>query len=287
MAKMFYTIEEAAEKLGTDVDGIKDMVTEGKVQQFRDRDKLMFKRDEVDSLSGSSDSGELIPLADTGETDAIDLSADDSVAAFGLEDSREATGVSVFDTGETDAVDPLAQTQVTSDNEEIALETVGSGSGLLDLTREADDTSLGAELLDDLGSVAGGSVSASGIFDSAVAMEPEGTSIASGTSFGGLDSGDSVVGGPATPLAVATYEDESDPAGSGLAAGFMIGSLAALIVGMIVIFNAIAGASGGLISTIVGDGGNSTGIFIWSGGLFAACVIFGVIGMFVGKAAAK
>ena len=35
--------------------------------------------------------------------------------------------------------------------DQINLEGVGSGSGLLDLTRESDDTSLGAELLDEIG----------------------------------------------------------------------------------------------------------------------------------------
>ena len=34
--------------------------------------------------------------------------------------------------------------------EQIATEGVGSGSGLLDLTRESDDTSLGAEVLDNI-----------------------------------------------------------------------------------------------------------------------------------------
>src|SRR5205085_11207552 len=34
--------------------------------------------------------------------------------------------------------------------DQVNLEGVGSGSGLLDLTRESDDTSLGAELLDEI-----------------------------------------------------------------------------------------------------------------------------------------
>ena len=35
-------------------------------------------------------------------------------------------------------------------DEDLSLEAVGSGSGLLDLTRESDDTSLGAELLEEV-----------------------------------------------------------------------------------------------------------------------------------------
>ena len=46
-------------------------------------------------------------------------------------------------------VDPLAQTAVT-DVAGLAMDAVGSGSGILDLTRESDDTSLGAELLEEI-----------------------------------------------------------------------------------------------------------------------------------------
>ena len=52
MAKMFYTLEEAAQTLGVSADQIKQMAEQGKLQQFRDRDKLMFKREQVDQLHG-------------------------------------------------------------------------------------------------------------------------------------------------------------------------------------------------------------------------------------------
>ena len=59
-------------------------------------------------------------------------------------------GVNVFDDDEVDeAVDPLAQTAVT-DVAGLGVDGVGSGSGILDLTRESDDTSLGAELLEEI-----------------------------------------------------------------------------------------------------------------------------------------
>ena len=46
----------------------------------------------------------------------------------------------------------MAETQITAGpaEDQVSLEGTGSGSGLLDLTREADDTSLGAELLDEI-----------------------------------------------------------------------------------------------------------------------------------------
>src|SRR6185312_11976886 len=54
-------------------------------------------------------------------------------------------GINVFGT-EEGIVDPMAQTAITPGTQEINLESVGSGSGLLDLSRERDDTSLGAVL---------------------------------------------------------------------------------------------------------------------------------------------
>ena len=178
MAKMFYTLEETAEKLGVSADEVKEMAKGGKLQQFRDRDKLMFKRDQVDTIamnSADDDAGETgissgaIPLDETGLStgeiplgaksssgDQIDLAIDEEdlpgAKKVKSEDSRMATGISVFDAGEIDDADPHAQTIVkpVEDEEELALESVGSGSGLLDLTQESDDTSLGAELLDEI-----------------------------------------------------------------------------------------------------------------------------------------
>lgn len=56
-------------------------------------------------------------------------------------------GISVFDDDELEIEsDPMGETQVTTSVGD--MDAVGSGSGLLDLTRESDDTSLGPDLLD-------------------------------------------------------------------------------------------------------------------------------------------
>src|SRR5262249_7041450 len=58
----------------------------------------------------------------------------------------------IFSPDEAEAADPSAQTNISSGvSDQVNLEGIGSGSGLLDLTRESDDTSLGAELLDEIG----------------------------------------------------------------------------------------------------------------------------------------
>jgi len=93
-------------------------------------------------LSGSS----ALDLEDLGEADTSQSedAKDDTVIT--------SVGISVFDDDEIEIdADPLAKTRVTpSVEDQISLEGVGSGSGLLDLTRESDDTSLGAELLDEI-----------------------------------------------------------------------------------------------------------------------------------------
>jgi hypothetical protein len=57
-------------------------------------------------------------------------------------------GISVFDDDDLEiSADPMAKTMITQEDDQ-AMDGSGSGSGLLDLTRESDDTSLGAELLE-------------------------------------------------------------------------------------------------------------------------------------------
>ena len=59
-------------------------------------------------------------------------------------------GVNVFDDDEVDeAVDPLAQTAVT-DVAGLGIDGVGSGSGIMEISRESDDTSFGEGLLDEI-----------------------------------------------------------------------------------------------------------------------------------------
>lgn len=330
MAKMFYSLEEAAEKLGVSEEQVKDMASAGKLQQFRDRDKLMFKRDAVDELSsgggaadeaiadesgafdladsaiGLEDSGPL-ELADSGldlgggadDTDAIDLNLDDAELKTTIVDEgdpKEATGISVFDAGEVDSADPMAQTQMTgAADDELSLDTVGSGSGLLDLTRESDDTSLGVDLLDDIlpggeGSddKLGGSGTLSG-FDSAVSMET-GTSGPSGLDNLGdsaapaaaaVDIGDIGAGAAAAPTPVAYESDGAvDGAGSGLCSGFLIGALAALVLLLFVVATGLAGSSGGVLAMVAGS---SMTIFMVAGGLLVVSLVLGAVGFFIGR----
>lgn len=303
MAKMFYSLEEAAEKLGMDEQQVKDLAAEGKIQQFRDRDKLMFKRDQVDQMADTGgdipvadDADELdhIPLTGNDDTDAIELADDSFNAAKDTpkEDAREATGISVFDADEIDTADPMAQTQVTESfsDDELSLEGIGSGSGLLDLTRESDDTSLGAELIDEV--QFGGEASDQKFEDdmpSGLAAGFDSGELELGSGPSGLDhmQGEDSLGGlvedadePMSTAMVAAAP-ASDPAGSGFGAGFLFGSTIALLLGLIIGVGAVVGTPTSIQSALASG---YTPAMI-AAGLFVVAVIFGVVGMFVGKAA--
>jgi hypothetical protein len=151
--KMYYTDEEAAAKLGIDAAALEALVQDQKLRVFKDGPRNMFRVSDVDELAaqgvgGGEEEIELTP-ADTGGASSISL-ADSAQAPpeAGKEDTViTAEGVSIFDEGEeVETADPLAKTQITMRMEDQGTPE-GSGSGLLDLTRESDDTSLG-EVLD-------------------------------------------------------------------------------------------------------------------------------------------
>ncbi|MCC6682332.1 MAG: helix-turn-helix domain-containing protein [Phycisphaeraceae bacterium] len=321
MAKMFYTLEETAARLGVNEEKVKALAADGKLQQFRDRDKLMFKRDQVDAMAGlsggSAAGGSSIGLADSG-IDNVDILGDtDSVNPSQATDasgsSVKGTGVNVFDAGEVEHADPLAQTQMTrrtADDEALNLDTVGSGSGLLDLTRESDDTSLGVAL-DEIypgGSAAGSAtgsgagsaagtamesaVGSSGVFESALGMESA-VSQATGSSSG-LDHLATETTTPGfeptgTMMAIGAYDAEAyDPAGSGFGAGMLLGALIAMILGLIVTFSQIFDVQSG-VTTMLAGGDQPDGMktLMYLIGLVVISFVLGGIGFAVGRAAAK
>jgi excisionase family DNA binding protein len=189
MAGMFCTLQEAATKLGKSEADVKQMVQAGKLREYRDGSKVVFKLSDVDALvaadilpEGSSIG--LTPLDDTapganapvppaaktktgtGASDSVapilDLGEDD----FDLSKAdTQLTGQGVNVLGESDSEfkitdDPMAKTHAAASKaaqepslekieEDVNLDSFGSGSGLLDLSLQADDTSLG-NVLDDI-----------------------------------------------------------------------------------------------------------------------------------------
>src|SRR3984885_6457644 len=92
MAKMFYTLDETKAALGKNEEEIKQYTREGRLREFRDGPRLMFKADQVEALKNELGVGSGSGLSDT--------RGGDSGAPIGLIDSRtaSATGISLVDT---------------------------------------------------------------------------------------------------------------------------------------------------------------------------------------------
>ncbi len=268
MAKMFYSLEEAAQRLGKSPGEVRDMSQRGEITEFRDGENLIFKVDQIDLLAGEDESGDeggMIPLVDTSEGSALGL-ADSS-----LDSSAGRSGISIFDADETDDSDPMAQTQMTDEPiDSVSLESFGSGSGLMDLTRESDDTSLGAEgLLDEL--YAGEeTASESGLRGGSALFEGSPSSGSLGEDFAGVGVGS----GPGTVMVA----ESIDPKGSGLAAGLSIGAVLALAIGVAVVLMGTLGATPDVFRGLFG--GNA---LILTGIMLGVTLLFGGIGFFLGS----
>lgn len=284
MAKMFYSLEEAAGKLGVSPEQVKEMADKGQLSIFRDRDeKIMFKAAQVDLLAGGGEEEDAIPLAPDNDLEPLSLASSGSATGISLapDNPKEQTGISIFEeSDQTEEADPSAQTQITSAGSGIigladpgasgSRSGSGSGSaGLMDAAKEPDDTSLGADLLDD---VYGGETVAQ------TAEEPA------------ISSGDSGVGGalfetpptsePAEAAAVMPMmvaAEAYDGPGSGLVGGLALGAVLTLAVATFAALMGLSGGGGGLLD-LLGD----KMIFI-VGGLAGVTLIAGIVGWLIGK----
>lgn len=306
MAKMFYTLEEAAAKLGMTTDQVQGLVESGQLQEFRDRDNLMFKVDQVDLLGGDEDEeiGE-ISLADTaaggsaigslgleessiemGEDDPhdpldpISLSASGSASGVSLGDSGDATGVSVFDAEDGEDADSNAETLVSGGGlggmalggsgglggSGFGMDAGASGSGLAQLAFEPDDTSLGGNLLDDLASDSQG---ASALGESAI-----GASVAGGALFEGAVEAPAAFASQSSAMAMPLGMVESyDGPASGLFGGIALGSLLVLMLAMAVMILGLSGGSDSVLASV-----DQNMLYMIMGGSAVVMLILGGIG---------
>lgn len=248
MAKMFYTLDEAAQKLGVAADEVKQMVSRGQLQEFRDRDKLMFKVEQVDLLAGSKDDGD-IPLA----TDLEPLSLSSSGSNVSGETTKEQTGISIFEADETETADPSAVTRVSPSVAGMA--AGGSGVGMAQ-----DDSAIGAaaEVLDDrFGTPA-----------AATALPAE-----AGALFEGGAS-EAAAHHAVLPMMAEAY----DAKGSGLVGGLALGTMVACLMGLAAVILAMVTTPG---SGMLADMGGMA--FMLAGGALAVGVIAGGVGFAVAK----
>lgn len=289
MAKLFYTPEEVAEKLGKSVEAVLDMARRGQIQEFRDRDKVMFKVDQIDLLAG--DDGETsIPLAldDSGESftalsaamgsESVPLDLEESGGSFAsLSAPTEAesapldlsgTGMPALGASRSGSAIGLADSAGSGVSPAPA--DRGETSSLLDLTRESEETSLGAELLEDIYSS-----------DDNVEIPAAGSGIFAGVEEGG-EAAPSIIGGRVAPQAfvpmAAAVVEEVDPSWSGLAAGLMVGAFLGIAVVGIVAITVVSGGGSDLAKTLADN------LYAAAGGLLGLSLVGGIAGFFIGRA---
>jgi len=176
MAKMYYDEGEVIQKLRVTSMELLTMVRDGKLRAYADGARKMFKVADIDALTPAGEAEVELAPTEPDEPIALDAAAAEPITL----DAADATGstmgagkgdtvitsegISIFDDEdlEIELADPMAKTQIAPSIEDrISLDSVTGGSGLLDLTRESDDTSLGAEVLDHIDMETGEIASAS------------------------------------------------------------------------------------------------------------------------------
>jgi len=271
MAKstLFYTIDEAAKKLGKNADSIRQMVNSGQLQEFKDSSgDLVVKREAVDMLISDNDA---IPLAMDDDREGVSL-ADDSRSGSGsragIGGAKERSGISIFEGDDDGPVDASAQTLITqSQGDATNMDpSAGSGSGL-DMTRN-DDTSLGGGLLDDVYNDGGGSRAdvTAGLGDSQAGNQGlfENSGVAS----------DINSGSPAMALMMA---ESYDPSWSGIAGGLALAMVLTAAALMTVVILGIMNAGGSVIELFASN------MWAFVGGFGALAVVAALAGWAVGR----
>jgi hypothetical protein len=195
-----------------------------------------------------------------------------------------ASGIGVFDDDELEIdADPMAKTQITegATDDQVSLEGAGSGSGLLDLAREADDTALGADLLDEIypgeEEGAGQAVAAE---EEAPAAEAE-ASPAEEAPAAAEEEAAAVLEEPvaAEEVVVRVAPSVADP---------LEGLLTGLLVGAMIVMGVASTVAAGVIQGFLPDYGaflaDGERFYFFLGGSVLLAVITLLVGWFVGKA---
>ena len=148
---------------------------------------------------------------------------------------------------------------------------------MLDLTRESDDTSLGAELLDEIYPGSGGThasdIKVESVAGSVAGLNPE------------TVEGSGLTGMPVQPMPVMMSGGEPfDGAGSGLGVGMLLGATVALILVLMAAVAALTNAPSALTAAMAQSGDT---VLMYSGIVLVVSIVLGAVGFFVGKAVSR
>ena len=224
-------------------------------------------------LAGGTQSGTGIDLAGaTGTGMAMNPSSSGTNIS-----TRTGSGVSVLGLDEGGNADPSAQTVGGSFGGEPSLDAMGSGSGLLDLSRERDDTSLGAPVLDEIsgsgrGSMGGGSGSSMGM---------SGSGPISNAPLTGAGAASAAARGGSVPIYVEAADNFT-----GFAAGASAVCALLCLVALYAVAAAAANAQPSFLSFLFKGTGSTMQalpmLYVFAGGLVLAMIV-GFIGYIAGK----
>jgi excisionase family DNA binding protein len=252
MAGMFFSIQEVAAKLGKSEDEVRQIVKSGRLREFRDGPNLLFKVDEVNALmSDTSFTGvkptekpaapkseesaaEEILLAPESETpskegegeelqltDADTQIVEDGIKVLGDTDSlaKEGSDETFKSSG---SGSPGKEASLEEIEKDVSLDTFGSGSGLLDLSLQADDTSLGG-ILDEIYTPGGEGKAAAAAEPAAAAAEGSALEVAAeADQMISAEQFPSEPQAPAPALAAALVYAEPEPDAMSNALGVML-----------------------------------------------------------------
>ncbi|MEM7622306.1 MAG: helix-turn-helix domain-containing protein [Planctomycetota bacterium] len=285
MSKMFYTVSEAAAKLGMSDSDVKGLIDSGQLQEFRDGNEIMVKVDQVDLLSGGDDGGDdLIPLADSSELEPMGLSSSGSGSVFGVEDAGEQTGISIFDPEGEEEADPAAATQIAPaspgsamSDSDFSATNYESGVSFADFGEDSavdmEASGAGGGLLEDVyASGDSGAAADSGIGGSDV-LDTGGDLFESAAETG--EDADLVAAGQAPAMGVVAAEPY-DGAGSGIFAGVAFGIVVALLIATTAVVLAMTGAGAAVF-----DGLSMTLVYAVSGGGLGIMLLGAAVGWFL------
>ena len=341
MAKLFYTLQEAAQKLRKSPDEVMNMAKAGQLQELRDKDQVLFRRSAIDQIAGDTDGGEInldgLDLSSSGSSIQLggssaggmndlrledDLRLDDEpmsaaapIAASGADDSMALDELTLADDEPAAAPPPpppapVARTAppapspagssagsragsasgiglVDSSAGSMAmaaggmddsmalnpgqtqLEAVGSGSGLLDISSE--ESFFGAQMIEE----------SMGGDDAAAMPEAGGADIFGGGEAATTEEVAPVTAGTAGVTFGQTKMAEAfDPKFSGFTAGAMIVASLALVAGGWAVAEMAVGNYTEIAKQIAEN---------WMyvlGGAVGAVLVFGGVGLGIGKATA-
>ncbi len=303
---MFYSIKEVAEKLGKSEDEVRQIVKSGRLREFRDGSNLLFKVDEVNSLLSDTSfmavnkpsdtpaptkseevgADEVLLAPETAGppekadeelqlTDADTQIVDDGIKVLGDTDSLSKEGSDeTFKGLDETAGSPGKEASLEEIEKDANLDTFGSGSGLLDLSLQADDTSLGG-ILDEIYTPGGEGKAPAAGEPAADKAGAEGSAMEVAAEADQMLSADQFHETPiAAPAAAAMAYVESAPDAMSNALGVML-----FIPILAVVYTIIAAISA--LSSVTPDIVKMSQSFIWyiAIGMAVASILIAIVGM--------